>query len=266
MDGPANIQNKNRIFAASNKGTYETVMERLELVKKICPEFIKNISFNAVIDLKQDVSCTSQFFMTYDLVKEIGVSGNYVDVNNLKELEQDEVPPEFYANSNYEVFKVYLNSCTNLLKCYDSSLYNFHISALHNQMVERNVYNKHDSCYDCPGGQCLPGIQRLFVNVDGKMFPCERVNESSDILCIGSIQEGFDIENAKNLLNVAKISENECKKCWCYKMCELCCGKAENNGKLDKGKRLSFCKTSRYSIEENIKNYVTLKKYGSRTV
>lgn len=42
-------------------------------------------------------------------------------------------------------------------------------------------------------------------------------------------------------------------------MCELCCGKAENNGKLDKGKRLSFCKTSRFSIEENIKNYITLK-------
>lgn len=59
LDGPANIQNKNRIFASSNKGTYETVMERLELVKKVCPDFIKNISFNAVIDLKQDVSCTS---------------------------------------------------------------------------------------------------------------------------------------------------------------------------------------------------------------
>lgn len=169
------------------------------------------------------------------------------------------MPPEFYANSSYEVFKVYLNSCTNLLKGYDYSLYNFHISALHNQMVERNVYNKHKSCYDCPGGQCLPGIQRLFVNVDGRMFPCERVNETSDILCIGSIQEGFNIKNAKNLLNVAKISEDECKRCWCYKMCELCCGKAENNGKLDKGKRLSFCKTSRFSIEENIKNYITLK-------
>ena len=42
--------------------------------------------------------------------------------------------------------------------------------------------------------------------------------------------------------------------------------KAENNGKLDKGKRLSFCKTSRFSIEENIKNYITLKKYGCRTL
>ena len=40
----------------------------------------------------------------------------------------------------------------------------------------------------------------------------------------------------------------------------------ENNGKLDKGKRLSFCKTSRFSIEENIKNYITLKKYGCRTL
>ena len=37
-------------------------------------------------------------------------------------------------------------------------------------------------------------------------------------------------------------------------------------GKLDKGKRLSFCKTSRFSIEENIKNYITLKKYGCRTL
>ena len=91
LDGPANIQNKNRIFAGSNRGTYETVMEKLDMVKEICPAFIKKISFNAVIDLKQDVSCTSEFFMSYDLVKEIGVSGNYVDVNNLKELEQDDV-------------------------------------------------------------------------------------------------------------------------------------------------------------------------------
>lgn len=266
LDGPANIQNKNRIFASSNKGTYDIVMERLELVKKICPDFIKNISFNAVIDLKQDVSCTSQFFMTYDLVKEIGVLGNYVDIDNLKEDDQDDIPPEFYANSNYEVFKVYLNSCTDLLKGYEDSLYSFHLSALHNQMTDRNIYNKHNNCYDCPGGQCLPGIQRLFVNVDGKMFPCERVNEASDILCIGSVYEGFNIKKAKNLLNVAKISEYECKKCWCYKMCELCCGKAENNGMLDKRKRLSFCKTSKFSIEENIKNYIILKKYGSRTI
>ena len=69
LDGPANIQNKNRIFAGSNRGTYETVMEKLDMVKEICPAFIKKISFNAVIDLKQDVSCTSEFFMSYDLVK-----------------------------------------------------------------------------------------------------------------------------------------------------------------------------------------------------
>ena len=56
---------------------------------------------------------------------------------------------------------------------------------------------------------------------------------------------------AKNLLNVAKISEDECKRCWCYKMCELCCGKAENNGKLDKGKRLSFCMGCDHYVDQN---------------
>ena len=264
LDGPENIQNKNRIFASSNQGTFEIVMERLDLVRKLRPEYIKKITFNAVIDLSQDVSCTSEFFMDYNLVKDIGVSGNYVDTYNLKEKNEKEVLPEFYATSNYEVFKVYLNACTELLKGYTSSLYNFHLSSLHNQLVERNIYNNHNSCYDCPSGQCLPGIQRLFVNVDGNLFPCEMVNEASKAMCIGNIDEGFDVENAKKLLNVAQITENECKNCWCYKMCELCCGKAEKDGNLDYKKRLSFCEASRYSVEENMKNYVILKKYGCK--
>lgn len=58
-----------------------------------------------------------------------------------------------------------------------------------------------------PGGQCLPGIQRFFVTVDGKFFPCERVDEESSELCIGDLKNGFDLENAKKILNVAKITE-----------------------------------------------------------
>lgn len=264
LDGPKHIQNKNRIFADGNKGTFDIIMEKLKMVKEVCPEFLNSISFNAVIDLKQDVSCTSEFFMTYDLVKEIGVSGNYVDSNNLKDKDSECVVPEFYAVSNYDVFKVYLSSCTDLLKKNRNSLYSFHIAAIKNQIKERCVYKANNNLYDCPGGQCLPGIQRLFVNVDGLLFPCERVNESSEAMCIGDIYNGFDIDKSKALLNVFKLSEKECKNCWCHKLCELCCGKAEMNGRLDKNKRLSFCEMSKYSVEENIKNYIVLKKYGCR--
>lgn len=71
-----------------------------------------------------------------------------------------------------------------------------------------------------------PGIQRFFVTVDGKFFPCERVDEESSELCIGDLKNGFDLENAKKILNVAKITEKECRECWCYKMCSQCVAKA----------------------------------------
>lgn len=43
-----------------------------------------------------------------------------------------------------------------------------------------------------------------FVPVDGKFFPCERVDEESSELCIGDLKNGFDLENAKKILNVAE--------------------------------------------------------------
>ena len=43
----------------------------------------------------------------------------------------------------------------------------------------------------------LTGNTEVVCECGWQMFPCERVNETSDILCIGSIQEGFNIKNAK---------------------------------------------------------------------
>ncbi len=265
LDGPRDIQNKNRIFAGSNKGTFDTIMAKLELVKLIAPDYIGHITFNAVIDINNDITCASEYFMSYDLVKEIGVSGNYVESNNLKD-GQNEVPPEFFAHSQYEIFKIYLNSCTDLLKGYRTSLFSFQLDYLHSLIAERFIVNNHDIHMSCPGGQCLPGIQRMFINVDGKIFPCERVNEASEIMCIGDIQEGFNMDHASRLLNVSQITGEECKRCWCFKLCELCCGKAEKDGELDKQKRLSFCYQTKARTEDSMRNYIILKKYRSKLV
>ncbi len=64
---------------------------------------------------------------------------------------------------------------------------------------------------DAPSGPCIPGQLRLFVNVHEQLFPCERVSERSPAMCIGTLDDGFNLENAQKILNVGKLTEESCK-------------------------------------------------------
>ena len=115
-----------------------------------------------------------------------------------------------------------------------------------------------------PGGQCLPGIQRFFVTADGKFFPCERVDETSEELCIGDLQQGINIDNAIKILNVADVTSRQCIECWCYKMCYQCISKAQEDGRINAEARLKWCQQTRAGVEGTIKDYIILKKYGCK--
>ena len=67
---------------------------------------------------------------------------------------------------------------------------------------------------DHHSGPCVPGIQRLFVDVEGNLYPCERVSEASKAVRMGHIDTGFDIDKARALLNIGKLTEKECKQCF----------------------------------------------------
>lgn len=62
-----------------------------------------------MIDLKQNVSCTNEFFLNYDTVKGLNVNGTFINPVNRKEIL--DFDPELNAISNYEVFKVFLYAC-----------------------------------------------------------------------------------------------------------------------------------------------------------
>ena len=263
LDGPRNIHNKNRIFANSNKGTFDLIMENIALIREKYPFFDKKISFNAVIDLKQNVACSSEFFLNYETVKGINVASNYI--NPISKKDEEPINPELIAISYYEIFKTYLYACNKeIFSNYKPTLYSSEVASLKQIVKDRFVGLQTYQGKISPGGQCLPGIQRFFVTVDGNFFPCERVDEESSELCIGDLKNGFDLENAKKILNVAKITEKECRECWCYKMCSQCVAKAGENGKIEAANRLKWCKQSRKNAEEYIKNYIVLKNFGCK--
>ena len=108
-----------------------------------------------------------------------------------------------------------------------------------------------------PGGPCVPGKGRLFVTVDGHLYPCERVNET-DAYCIGDLTNGFDYEKAGRMLNVGTITENSCKNCWAMRHCTICSkyfDYAQNNAAAEK---LKFCDSVKKSVSKKIRALILL--------
>jgi len=256
LDGPKIIQDGNRVFADKENGTFDIVMENLERIKSCYPEFLKKITFNAVIDLSKDIGCANDFFMSYDTVKEIFVMGNMINDANRKE--KLAINREYVTDALYEEFKVLLFYCSDIFKIYKPTLMDGRFRGIKQLYYNRMVVRNSKTNYDCPGGQCLPGAQRFFVNVDGRFYPCERVDEASETYCIGNLEDGFDMDKISGLLNVAQLTEKECKNCWCFRLCSQCIAMAEENGELSKRKRLSNCKGLRSQIESDIKDYIVL--------
>jgi len=92
-----------------------------------------------------------------------------------------------------------------------------------------------------PGGPCLPGVMRPFVDADGNIYPCERVSEGSAATRIGHIDTGFDIKQVEAVMNVGQLTKDECLKCWNFDFCTLCVAACDEGEHLCGKERLKYC-------------------------
>lgn len=113
-----------------------------------------------------------------------------------------------------------------------------------------------------PGGPCIPGSRRPMIDVDGNIFPCERVSEKSVNMCIGNIYRGFDEEKIRKILNVGKVTEKQCLNCWNFLHCGMCATAADNMYELSGEKRLSFCNSTKLSTLNRMRTICFLKENG----
>lgn len=78
----------------------------------------------------------------------------------------------------------------------------------------------------------------------------------------GDIYNGFDIEKIRNILNIGKLTEKECKNCWAIRFCRLCAAYADKKTEFSISKKKYWCKRTIKSVDEELKDYCTLKEYG----
>ena len=262
LDGPKIIHDKHRKFAGSEEGSFETILNNITFIRNEYPDFYHNrVSFNTVLDPNNSFAKVNEFLNKNRIFEEVGfntalISGDYA---------KEEIPSgkEFSAELKYELFKLYLSKTGWLLKTETSKL-------LENQfrtMKQLAVRLKKDSQSHIPdqchrGGTCIPGGQKLFVNADGNLYPCERVSESSEASILGNIEEGIHIDKAEKLLNLERETAEACHNCWAYYYCKICITKADDGNKISGDFIRQSCSKVKTDLENNFKDFCVLHEFG----
>ena len=237
IDGPEQEHNVNRKFA-NGDGSFNAIMDNIRRVKERYPEYGQAIMVLTTLNPFMELGCTLEFFSTEELFGDTQIMFNSMKESNLnQELSYSE---DHYRLRSYEHIKMLLSLIGKLDKKYVSKL-----TAASRDRVKQGQKHKREHTAMSPvmhhGGPCMAGVHRLFVRVDGVLFPCERVNELLDYFMIGTLENGIDISKTTALMNIGKVTEAECKNCWNLRHCAICSGEVEFDGVLTRDDKLKTC-------------------------
>jgi uncharacterized protein len=257
LDGTKEINDKNRVFA-NGRGTFDSVMKKIELINKITPDYFKKLGINMVIDPTNNFDCINSFYIKGAELNDVNIMPSYVnyDYINRKTTFSD----EYTWRYEYQLFLAIL---TKFKRFPDNNLCPIAKVSITRTISEFSGFATGTALreIDIPAGPCIPGQMRLFIDVSGRFYPCERVSEKSTAMCIGSIHEGFSIGMANHLLNAAALTQAECCNCWCFRYCMQCARSADDeNGELSAVTKLEHCEEAQAAAYAKIKKFLIYKE------
>ncbi len=263
LDGPKEIHDKNRKFAVSSKGTFDVIVSKMKKFREQFPEYYQKINFNCVLDPRNDMSCVNEFWATDELLKDSFVNASFISTDNLDESKRKELSVQIYScKYEYEMFKMFLSKLGRYDKNKVSKIAEASFDTIKNSLFTmRNLANRLPEVFH-HGGVCVPGTRKLFMDIQGNLFPCEKCSETSPVMKIGNVEEGFYIKHVEQLLNIGKLSEERCKNCWAIRLCNLCAVAVDDGQQLSEKKKRRACKEFMDAQLEWFLYYCMLKEFG----
>lgn len=257
LDGPKEIHDRNRVFR-NGHGTYDSIVNNLNQLRKADPDFYEsNVSFNITISPPYNLLASNEFISKSELIGRrtpisvSNVSGKdttYFDQFNAEDLENKEY------DELLDIYKLAaINNELNL--SYPRRHFEFIRKYFDNSMVKickRAPASNFETSFH-PGGICVPGPTRTFVSVDGKIYPCEKCNHASDLLCVGSVDTGIDMNRVIELITeYSELTADECLSCWASRLCDICFIDAEKESMFDRKEKLKACESYRRGIHKDL--------------
>jgi uncharacterized protein len=257
FDGPRELHDMNRTYE-DGRGSFDDIMQNMNYIKENYPMFFRRISFLTIVAPGADFACVNDFYEAETVISDNMIQQNRVnDVSSKEGVTYDD---QYFVTAHYQQMKVLLAAIGLYSENKISKLFATGLSDA--ERCYQTLSSKMPAGTTHPGGPCVSGAMRLFVSCDGVLYPCERVNEGSEIMKIGHIDTGFELEKIEKQINVGKITEEECIACWNFMHCALCCATADGGMELSRENRLAYCLSAMNRTLDNMKTVCLLLENG----
>lgn len=224
LDG--NRENTAYRIDKSGHSAFDRIIKNVDLLKDRYPDYFENfISFNAVLHNKNSIEGIYQFFKNkYNKMPRIGELNN-VGIQEGKKEEFEKT----YRNSNEslnqaEHYTEILKEMQLQLGTYQSlSTYIMEYSDFVYKDYNELLYGKKILSNTTPTGTCMPFGKKIFVTVNGKLLPCERIGHQFTLARIKNQEIEIDFQAIADKYNTyyAKL-DTQCTKCHNKKICTQC--------------------------------------------
>jgi len=246
LDGPEEIHDMNRIFQ-NGKKTYSLIDKNINYIRNNYPDFFKkNIQFHAVIAFPQFTNEVIGFFRE-------NYSNNFGYAYVEPGFDNEKFKNKYQINMEYSKKYSLVNHINETKKKMIEDIeFEDNITYLFDGEIARvfklKPREQNDSFW--PGGTCDIGSRRIFVDVNGNIFPCEKISYSNGENCIGHIEKGFDVPKICQTISEYEKTCVSCQTCWCAHLCRRCW----KNKCIDEG----FCNDMKNSVYKQIEDSLTL--------
>lgn len=246
LDGPKEIQEKNRIYVGGKKSSYDVAVENLNHIREKFPEYIKRMNINIVINPMDDLDVVYSVFQDGQVFSGIHALATTINDSTLKVKNCES--ERFAEQLEYHNFLLLLNELG-----VKSSRQVYPLSEVIIESAKKKLKNRYSATQSvpyetAPGGMCVPGVYKLFVTVDGKLLTCERTNEPSNAGYLGDLSGGIELDRALKMLNVAKLTERQCQNCWAFRYCTNCISHCDDGKDVNAKLRTMQCQKARGNV------------------